>query len=308
MTRSLLLAEVQRTPWALHPAALAGMSAMLQRWAAGLAPSEAVMAAIAQDKAARAAKQTAAIKAGGSAIAVLPLYGVVTQRGSMADDISGPGSCSTQKFATALRDALADDAVGQVLIDIDSPGGSVYGVVELANEIAAARGNKPIIGVANSMAASAAYWIGAQCSELYCTPGGEVGSIGVYTAHADMSAALAGDGVAMTLISAGPYKTEGNPYEPLSEEAKAAIQQSVDGYYSLFTKAVARGRGVPIDAVRQGMGQGRCLSAADALDQKMVDGIASFDDVVAMLQKRGKAQARPAASRLALSRRRMAML
>jgi ClpP class serine protease len=55
-----------------------------------------------------------------------------------------------------LRDALNDDAVSQILIDIDSPGGSVYGVAELADEILAARKQKPVVAIANSLAASAA--------------------------------------------------------------------------------------------------------------------------------------------------------
>ena len=65
-------------------------------------------------------------------IAVLPLYGIVTQRGSIVEDVSGPGSTSTQQFASVLRQALADESVSQILIDIDSPGGSVYGVAELS--------------------------------------------------------------------------------------------------------------------------------------------------------------------------------
>ena len=63
---------------------------------------------------------------------MLPLYGIVTQRGSMVEDVSGPGSTSTQQFASVLRQALADESVSQILIDIDSPGGSVYGVAELS--------------------------------------------------------------------------------------------------------------------------------------------------------------------------------
>lgn len=298
MKRHLLIAEFSQTPWALHPAALAKFTGVLRNWQTGVMPSAEVMAAIEKDKQAREVRRASAAQAAGGGIAVLPLYGVVTQRGNMADDISGPGSCSTQQFTQSLRAALADPSVGQILIDIDSPGGSVYGVPELADEIFNARGQKPIIGVANSLAASAAYWIGSACSELYCTPGGEVGSIGVYTAHTDMSQALAEDGVTVSLISAGKYKTEGNPYQPLDEEARAAIQASVDGYYAMFTKAVSRGRGagVSIAQVRDGMGQGRCLMATDALAANMVDGVMTFDDVVLKMQKGAKANSKKADS------------
>jgi len=84
-----------------------------------------------------------------------------------------------------------------------------HGVCELADEIMAARAQKPVVAIANSLAASAAYWIGCAASEFYLTPGGEVGSIGVWQAHQDFSRALDEAGVTTTLISAGKFKVEG---------------------------------------------------------------------------------------------------
>lgn len=217
------------------------------------------------------------------AIAVLPLRGVLTQGGW-----SDGGDTSTEAFGAILAEAVADDTVGAILLDINSPGGSVYGTSELADAVFTARKAKPVIGIANSLAASAAYWIGSQCSEFYCTPGGEVGSIGVYTAHADISGALARMGVNVTLISAGKYKTEGNPFGPLDDEARASIQGSVDGYYASFTQAVARGRNAAIASVRDGMGQGRVLSASGAHAAGMVDGVATRATVIRGLARKLK--------------------
>lgn len=217
------------------------------------------------------------------AIAVLPLTGVLTQ-GGWADG----GDMSTVAFGDALADAMDDDTVGAVLIAINSPGGSVYGCQELADQVFAARKAKPVIGIADCLAASAAYWIGSQCSEFYCAPSGEVGSIGVWTAHMDLSGLLANYGINVTLISAGKYKTEGNPFGPLDDDAKAAIQGSVDGYYSTFTSAVARGRSANVATVRDGMGQGRVLSAADAQKAGMIDGVATRADVIRGLARKLK--------------------
>ncbi len=297
MKRELLISEFLSTPWALMPERLNAMTAVLARWNLGIPAGQSTMANIEAAKEARAARAASVPTQGG--IAVLPLYGIVTQRGNMADDVSGPGSVSTQQFGSALTNLINDDSVGQILIDIDSPGGSVYGVSELADQIIAARAKKPIVAIANSLAASAAYWIGCSASEFYVTPGGEVGSIGVWQAHNDYSKALADEGVVTTLISAGKFKVEGNPYEPLDEEARAFMQSRVDDYYSAFTKAVAKGRGVPIDTVRNGMGQGRVLGADEALANKMVDGVATFDDVLSQMKKKGQATRMPAkASRL----------
>jgi signal peptide peptidase SppA len=284
MNRQLLLSEFLTTPWALMPERLQAMAGVLTRWSAGEPPTDETMFQIQSERVLRDTRKQMAAANAGSGIAVLPLYGVVTQRGNMVDDISGPGSTSTQQFTSALRQVLAEDTVGQILIDIDSPGGSVYGVAELASEIVKARAQKPVVAVANSLAASAAYWIGCSASEFYVTPGGEVGSIGVWQAHFDYSKALEEEGVKTTLVSAGKFKVEGNPYVPLDPEAQAFMQSRVDDYYNAFIQAVAVGRGVTVEVVRNGMGEGRVLGSDAALAQRMVDGIASFDDVLARMQ------------------------
>jgi len=312
MNKQLLISEFLTTPWALMPERLQAMTAVLTRWSSDVSPSDETLFQINTDRVLRdTRKQFATDRAAsntGAGIAVLPLYGVVTQRGNMVDDISGPGSTSTQKFTSALRQVLADDTVGQILIDIDSPGGSVYGVAELAAEIVKARAQKPVVAVANSLAASAAYWIGCSAGEFYVTPGGEVGSIGVWQAHFDYSKALEEEGVKPTLISAGKFKVEGNPYVPLDREAQAFMQSRVDDYYNAFIKAVAKGRGVSVADVRDGMGEGRVLGADAALAAKMVDGIATFDDVLAKMQKKAVPQKPSGASRLGRARAALALI
>lgn len=307
MKNQLLVAEFLATPWALMPERLNAMYGVISRWSSNTHAGDEVMQRIAAERSAREARRQATqVNAGG--IAVLPLYGVVTQRGNMVDDVSGPGSTSTQQFTTSLREALADESVSQILIDIDSPGGSVYGVAELADEIASARGQKPVVAIANSLAASAAYWIGACAAEFYVTPGGEVGSIGVWQAHQDYSRAMDEAGVTTTLISAGKFKVEGNPYAPLSEEAHGFMQSRVDDYYAAFTKAVAKGRGVSIAQVRDSMGQGRVLGADAALSSHMVDGVATLDDVINKMRRAVRISSKPRASRLAIAQKELQIL
>lgn len=308
MNKQLLLSEFLTTPWALMPERLQAMSGILTRWSAGEPPSDETLFQVNTDRVLRDSRKQMAAASTGSGIAVLPLYGVVTQRGNMVDDISGPGSSSTQQFTSILRQMLADDTVGQILIDIDSPGGSVYGVSELASEIVKARAQKPVIAVANSLAASAAYWIGCSASEFYVTPGGEIGSIGVWQAHFDYSKALEEDGVKPTLISAGKYKVEGNPYVPLDEQAQAFMQSRVDDYYNAFIEAVAKGRGVSVADVRTGMGEGRVLGAEAALAAGMVDGIATFDDVLAKMQASVRSNRPQSQSRLKQARDALALI
>ena len=124
------------------------------------------------------------------------------------------------------------------------------GVEELARELYAARARKPILAIANTLAASAAYWIGSQADELVVTPSAEVGSIGIVHIHEDHSEQAAKAGVRFTVIAKGERKAEGSPFEPLSEEARADIEKRAGAYYDQFVGAVARGRDTTEAGVR----------------------------------------------------------
>lgn len=214
-------------------------------------------------------------------VAVLPLHGVMAQRMNMFMQISG--GTSTEQFGKLFDDAVADAEVQAIVLSIDSPGGSVFGVEELSQKIYRARGVKPIVAVADSMAASAAYQVASQAHELVVTPSGMVGSIGVVMSHTDVSKSEEANGVKTTLIAIPAGKVEGHPYAPLDEEALKNKLAMIQPMYDLFVKAVARGRGVTASAVKDGYGQGRVVAAAPALQAGMADRIESLSDVIARL-------------------------
>lgn len=278
---SHFLAWALSTPWALQPDRMAAYAAVLaRRYAGGLKAERDSDGRPGSDRMGGDGEPQAAVQRAGAgrrgAIAVVPIRGAIFQRASQIDMCDG--GTGADRVSQALREANADDTVDSILLDIDSPGGSVYGVAELAAEIRASA--KPVTAIANSLAASAGYWLGSAAGEFYVTPGGEVGSIGVWMAHQDWSKALEDAGVNTTLISAGQYKVEGNPYEPLGADAKAFLQSRTDDYYSAFTRDVAKGRKVSVEQVRNGMGQGRVLGATQAKAEGMVDGVMTFDEVV----------------------------
>src|SRR5439155_18801629 len=117
------------------------------------------------------------------AIAVLPIHGVIVPRAGMFSDVSG--ATSAEGLTARFNSAMADPRVRAIALDLDSPGGAVQGIQELGDAIYAARGTKPIVAVANHLAASAAYWLASQADELVVTPSGEVGSIRVLAVHDD---------------------------------------------------------------------------------------------------------------------------
>lgn len=218
-------------------------------------------------------------------VEILPIYGPIMPRANMMTAISG--GTSIDGFKAQFDKLLQDPEVGTIVLDVDSPGGYTDGVPELASYIREARGQKPIVAVANYMAASAAYWLASQADELIVTPSGQVGSVGIYGVHEDHSAEMETRGVKTTLISAGKFKTEGNPFEPLSDEARAKMQADVNAMYDVFIGDVAKGRGVTPSAVRSDYGEGRLLFARDALAAGMVDRIDTLDATVQRLTRGG---------------------
>ena len=213
------------------------------------------------------------------AVAIIPIHGVIAHRMGSMDETSGGTSC--ERIGAMIDHVAADPNVATILYDYDTPGGTVPGVTELAAKMFALRGQKSQIAMVQGMACSAGYWLASQADEIVSIPSGMAGSIGVYCSHEDLSAALEKEGIKITLISAGKYKTAGNVLEPLSDEERAVLQGRVDVAYGQFVKDVARGRGVTPAAIRGGYGEGRALDAKDAKAAGLIDRIATMDETLA---------------------------
>ena len=270
--------------WAILPEKLDAIMEFLELKAAGGdVPDEQIRAIVA------ARRQPLA---GQGAIAVLPLFGVIEHRASSLGAISG--ATSTERFAGSFRQAVGDPNITGIVIDIDSPGGVVNGADELSAEIHAARGVKPIVAVANSLMASAAFWIGSAAGEVVAIPSGEVGSIGVLMVHSESSKRDEQLGIKHTIISAGKHKTEVNPFEPLSDEAREHIQERIDDFFGMFTRRVARNRGKSVKDVVNGFGQGRLVGAKEALAEGMIDRIQTIEQVFRNMGSRVAAEEPPA--------------
>lgn len=274
-----LIAYVRSQIWAINPVYAQVMRDILTLRANGIRLSdEEITDRIEAGRAARGARTAAAEQQ--PSIAVIPVWGVISHRAAAVENISGPSGTAAEALSDQIRAFEHDPNLTAAVLDIDSPGGSVFGVPEVAEDIRRVRAKKPIVAVANAMAASAAYWIGSQASEFVVTPSGQVGSIGVYTMHEDWSENLKAEGIGVSLIKAGKYKIEANPFGPLDDEARAALQKEVDNYYGMFVKAVAKGRGVDAEAVRGGFGEGRMANARDAVAMGMADRVATLDEVL----------------------------
>lgn len=232
----------------------------------------------------RGAAAAAAGSQTGSSIAVLSILGTIVPRRIDAANASGGGFVSSESIAAAFREVASNPDVGTIVLDINSPGGAVAGVPELAAVIQSAVANgRRVIAVANHLMASAAYWIGAQATEVVASPSAEIGSVGVLAIHQETSQADAQAGITTTVFRSVPFKAELNAVEPLSEAARTRVEARLADVHTQFLQALATGRNRPLATIASGFGQGRTFSAAEALAVGMIDRIATLDEVLAEL-------------------------
>jgi signal peptide peptidase SppA len=296
-----ILTEARSTVWLICPGKLDAIFDLLESRAAGVSADAETLRAFAEDNQRRrqievhwasdgkpvvysleqftAAATTRQQPREVKALGIIPILGTIVQRGNIFTEASG--TASTDKLSRQFDTLMANEQVGTILADIDSPGGTVYGVPELAHKIQSLRGRgKPLVAHVNAEAGSAAYWLASAFDEVVITPSGAAGSIGAYAVHTDQSELNAAMGVKRRYVAYGKHKTEGNPDEPLSDETAAELQARVDKYGLMFEKAIAANRGVPLATVQADWGQGRMLDADRAKAVGMVDKIESFEQTV----------------------------
>ena len=215
-------------------------------------------------------------------VAIISAYGVMAKRINIFMLISG--GVSTEILQNQIKQAIHDDDVKSIILDIDSPGGTVNGTFETAELVFNARSEKPIVAFANGMADSAAYAIASAASKIYMSSvATEVGSIGVVATHVDVSEHEKRDGIKTTEITAGKFKRTASQYEPLSKEGLADIQSQVDILYTVFVEKVAQFRAVSVQTVLDDMADGRVFIGQQAIDANLVDGIATIDSLIDQL-------------------------
>jgi ClpP class serine protease len=163
----------------------------------------------------------------------------------------GVEACSTAALTAAVIAAAADPAVVSIRISIDSPGGAVPGVEQLAAAVAGC--GKPTTALVTGLCCSAAYWVASQCDQILAADHTcEIGSIGTYCVAYDQSAQYAANGIAVHLISSGGVKGQGSDGVPISADYLAKEQTIVDQLTALFIAGVNTGRNADLTALATG--------------------------------------------------------
>lgn len=220
-------------------------------------------------------------------VAVIPIEGPIFRRAWYFSRFFGGTGINVAE--AKIKTALDDPAVKGILLDINSPGGVVTGTNALSEMIYAARQRKPIVAFSDGLMASAAYWIGSAADAIVIDPTAEVGSIGVVAIHADVSKMLEDYGVKLTVLRAGKYKALGNPYESLSDDAKAVIGAELDSIYQVFVSSVARNRGAEIPRVSGEMAEGKVFIGQAAVAIGLADEVGKIETAADMVRDRSAA-------------------
>jgi signal peptide peptidase SppA len=191
------------------------------------------------------------------------------------------GATDTEEVLAAVHEASEREDVQAILLDIDSPGGSVNGTPELAAAVSAASKIKTVYAFSAGQMCSAAYWVASQCDAVYATPSARVGSIGVILPVVDSSEAFAQAGLKMEVFAAGKFKSAGTPGTSLTDEQKDWLQSEVEEIAADFRSAVlARGRKIPDEAM-----EGQTFSGRRAMRLNMAGMVDGRAQVIARLRE-----------------------
>ena len=190
------------------------------------------------------------------------------------------GATDMNQVADAILQATESKEVKSILLDIDSPGGTVNGTPELAQSVADASKLKTIYAFSAGQMCSAAYWVASQCQAVYASPSARVGSIGVMLPFIDSAEKFRSQGLKVEVFAAGKFKGMGTPGVSLSEEQRALLQADVEEIAADFKEAVlARGRRIPDEAM-----EGQSFSARKAQRFNLAGMVRGRDEVLARLR------------------------
>lgn len=277
-------------PWNVERPMLRVIAGILARRMAGQGADDAAIAAALVDR-----KNLPQPRAG--SIAIIPVYGVIAPRMNMFSEFSG--GTTFESLSRSLAKAMANADVKTILLDIDSPGGSVAGNAEFAAEVMKARASKPVIAQIQYTGASAAYMVAAACTEIVAAPSARVGSIGTYAILEDLSAMLEQLGVKETFIFAGEGKDDNNMAAAPSAAQIARVQKAVDLAYNSFVTSVVQGRGKGMTPERvRGEWKAFVYGAEEARSLGMIDTVATLNETLTRVLSAGDATDQRAARSL----------
>lgn len=215
--------------------------------------------------------------------------GWVTIRGAIMPSDSGkPWERGSEQWARRIEALSETKGVKAIVLDINSPGGSVGAVQEIHSRILRIKKEKhiPFVALFDDVAASGGYYIASACDKIVAHPGTLTGSIGVIFSVSNMEGLFAKIGYKMDPIKSGKHKDIGSPGRAMTPEERRIMQDLIDDAYGQFVQAVADGRNMPVEEVKL-LADGRVYSGHQALANKLVDQLGDSKDALMLAAKMG---------------------
>jgi protease-4 len=187
----------------------------------------------------------------------------------------------SEQIIEQLKRYEDNESVQAILLNVDSPGGGVAVSQEIYSAIKRLREkkNKIVVAYMSSVGASGAYYLSCPADKIVANPGTIVGSIGVIAEWVNYGELFAWAKLKDVTFKTGEFKDTGTPTRELTEKEKVYFQGLIDDMYVQFVEAVAAGRKMDIEEVRE-LADGRVFTGRDARDKKLIDEIGDFQDAV----------------------------
>ncbi len=215
--------------------------------------------------------------------ALKPAVGILEINGLITDSMV---------YLETIKQFQDDDKIKAVIIRLDSPGGKVGPSQEVYGALLKLKGKKPLIASFGALGASGAYYIACAADAIYALPGTMTGSIGVIMEFFDASEGLRRIGVTPNSITAGTLKDAGSPFKPMSEQERVYFKALVDDVHAQFIEAVADGRRLKVNTVRQ-LANGRVFTGRQARAAGLVDRLGGLDDALEEAKRRAHIDGEP---------------
>jgi protease-4 len=197
-------------------------------------------------------------------IGVIPIEGAIT---------------NSETVVSQLVEFTKDRRVKAIILRVNSPGGGVAPSQEIYREILKTRENKKIVASMGTVAASGGYYVASGAHKIVASPGTLTGSIGVLMEFVRFQELMEKIGVDVEVLKSGEFKDIGSPHRKLTEQEKEMIQALVFDIQNQFVEAVAQGRNLPMEEVRE-IADGRIISGSQGLELGLVDQLGNFRDAV----------------------------
>ncbi len=206
---------------------------------------------------------------GGEKVAVIELRGVILD---------------PQPVVEKLVKLRKNEKVKAIVLRIDSPGGGVGPAQEIYSEVKKAQKEKKVLVSMGSVAASGGYYIACAADTIMANPGTITGSIGVIMESLNVEELLHKIGLRSMVVKSGKHKDLGSPLRPMTDEEKKLLQGVLDSVHDQFIRAVAEGRKLPVEKVRE-LADGRIFSGEQARNLGLVDELGNLEEAIALAAK-----------------------